>query len=217
MSAPTTPGRSPVWAGPLSLAATYGIEVSLFSSGYLDVSVPQVRLHALCIQAWISRQVGMGFPIRRSQDHSLVASFPGLFAGSNVLHRLLTPSHPPHALPSLITPTDDRLGHGDRHDPPVRPDRTIPARPDEAARPVDGQAPQCTDFRCHCYCATTSRYALVKEHPAGRPRDRGNAPPNRLLDAAGRRGGHRSEPTRPAGQSRSIGSAGCVSSRLAQP
>ena len=50
----------------------------------------------------------MGFPIRRSQDHSLVASFPGLIAGSNVLHRLLTPSHPPRALSSLITPTSGR-------------------------------------------------------------------------------------------------------------
>ena len=108
MSAPTTPGLSPVWANPFSLAATNGIEVSLFSSGYLDVSVPQVRLHALYIQAWISRQVGKGFPIRTSQDQSLVASSPGLIAGSNVLHRLLTPSHSPHALSSLITPTEDR-------------------------------------------------------------------------------------------------------------
>jgi len=29
-----------VWADPLSLAATYGIEVSFFSFRYLDVSVP---------------------------------------------------------------------------------------------------------------------------------------------------------------------------------
>ena len=31
-----------VWAVPLSLAATHGISVDFFSSGYLDVSVPQV-------------------------------------------------------------------------------------------------------------------------------------------------------------------------------
>ena len=30
-------------ASPLSLAATQGISVDFFSSGYLDVSVPQVR------------------------------------------------------------------------------------------------------------------------------------------------------------------------------
>ena len=108
MSVSATPARRRVWAIPFSLAATNGIEVSLFSSGYLDVSVPQVRLHALCIQAWMIRRSGPGCPIRKSQDHSLVASFPGLIAGSNVLHRLWTPSHPPRALSSLTTPTSDR-------------------------------------------------------------------------------------------------------------
>ena len=54
------------------------------------------------------RKAGKGSPIRTSQDHSLVASSPGLIAGSNVLHRLWTPSHPPHALSSLTTPTSDR-------------------------------------------------------------------------------------------------------------
>ena len=33
-----------VWAVPVSLAATQGIEFSFFSSGYLDVSVPLVSL-----------------------------------------------------------------------------------------------------------------------------------------------------------------------------
>ena len=31
-----------VWAVPISLAATFGIDLSFFSSGYLDVSVPRV-------------------------------------------------------------------------------------------------------------------------------------------------------------------------------
>ena len=35
-----------VWALPISLAATDGIDFSFFSTGYLDVSVHQVRLHA---------------------------------------------------------------------------------------------------------------------------------------------------------------------------
>ncbi len=34
--------RTPVWAPPRSLAATCGIDVSFFSSGYLDVSVRRV-------------------------------------------------------------------------------------------------------------------------------------------------------------------------------
>lgn len=40
LKAPTTPGRSLVWAIPISLAATDGIDVSFFSFRYLDVSVP---------------------------------------------------------------------------------------------------------------------------------------------------------------------------------
>ncbi len=42
-----------VWAAPLSLAATYGITLVFFSWGYLDVSVPPVRLIYLCIQYMI--------------------------------------------------------------------------------------------------------------------------------------------------------------------
>ena len=45
-----TPGLNPVWTTPLSLAATYGIAFAFFSSGYLDVSVHQVRFTHLCIQ-----------------------------------------------------------------------------------------------------------------------------------------------------------------------
>ena len=42
---PTTPRRKTfaVWAVPRSLAATQGIDFSFYSSGYLDVSVHQVR------------------------------------------------------------------------------------------------------------------------------------------------------------------------------
>jgi hypothetical protein len=42
-----------VWASPLSLAATDGITIVFFSCGYLDVSVPHVRLMRLCIQRMI--------------------------------------------------------------------------------------------------------------------------------------------------------------------
>ena len=38
----------PVWALPLSLAATQGISVDYFSSGYLDVSVHRVWLPSGC-------------------------------------------------------------------------------------------------------------------------------------------------------------------------
>jgi hypothetical protein len=42
-----------VWAVPRSLATTCGITIVFFSWGYLDVSVPPVRLMYLCIQYMI--------------------------------------------------------------------------------------------------------------------------------------------------------------------
>ena len=45
---PETAVTAPVWAIPFSLAATRGIDLSFFSSAYLDVSVQRVgfRLNA---------------------------------------------------------------------------------------------------------------------------------------------------------------------------
>jgi hypothetical protein len=43
----------------------------------------------------------LGCPIRKSSDLSLFSSSPKLIAASHVLHRLLTPRHPPCALSSL--------------------------------------------------------------------------------------------------------------------
>ena len=39
-----------VWTLPVSLAATKGISIDFYSSGYLDVSVRQVTFPTLCIQ-----------------------------------------------------------------------------------------------------------------------------------------------------------------------
>ena len=44
-----------VWALPFSLAATGGIAVAFFSSGYLDVSVHPLAFLALCVQARMTR------------------------------------------------------------------------------------------------------------------------------------------------------------------
>ncbi len=90
--------RIAVWALPRSLAATYGIDVSFSSSGYLDVSVPRVPLHTLWIGVWIQEGSSCGFPhsdIRGSRD---ICSSPRLFAAYHVLHRLSVPRHPPCAL-----------------------------------------------------------------------------------------------------------------------
>ena len=93
--------RTTVWALPISLAATLGIDFSFFSSGYLDVSVHRVPFHTLCIGVWIHEVFSCGFPhsdIRGSMD---ICSSPQLFAAYHVLLRLLVPRHPPCALVRL--------------------------------------------------------------------------------------------------------------------
>ena len=71
---------------PCSLAATWEIDVSFSSSGYLDVSVPRVPSHALWIGAWVLEVCSSGFPhsdIRGSMD---ICSSPQLFAAYHVFH-----------------------------------------------------------------------------------------------------------------------------------
>jgi hypothetical protein len=60
------------WPAPRSLATTSGISFDVFSFGYLDVSVPRVRLPHLWIQYRISLR--RGFPIRTSADQRSLAS-----------------------------------------------------------------------------------------------------------------------------------------------
>jgi hypothetical protein len=109
LKAPATPGRSPVWAVPLSLAATDGINVFFFSCRYLDVSVPCVRsvppMHSAAGGRMLPRP---GFPIQKSRDRRLFASFSGLIAGFHVFRRLSMPRHPPYALSNLTTFIDHR-------------------------------------------------------------------------------------------------------------
>ena len=54
--------RIPVWALPVSLAATPGIDVSFSSSGYLDVSVHRVPSVYLWIQYTVTGVLPAGFP-----------------------------------------------------------------------------------------------------------------------------------------------------------
>ncbi len=67
-----------VWAVPRSLAATWGIEVSFFSSGYLDVSVHPVFLHqAMCSPDDTAVLSAVGCPIRRSTGQCLLTAGRG--------------------------------------------------------------------------------------------------------------------------------------------
>lgn len=85
-----------VWALPLSLATTQGITIVFFSSRYLDVSVPWVRL-LRCDRRMTGLQPA-GLPHSEIHGSKLVCSSPWLIAAYHVLHRLLEPRHPPCAL-----------------------------------------------------------------------------------------------------------------------
>ena len=54
--------RTPVWALPVSLAATSGITVVFSSSGYLDVSVHRVPFLSLWIGLRMTEVCSAGFP-----------------------------------------------------------------------------------------------------------------------------------------------------------
>ena len=98
--------RTVVWALPVSLAATPGIDVSFFSSGYLDVSVHRVPLHTLWIGVWMIRVLRTGFPHSDICGSKIICISPQLFAAYHVFLRLLVPRHPPCALLRL---TNDRV------------------------------------------------------------------------------------------------------------
>ena len=89
------PFRSPLLRESRLLSLPAGTEMFHF---------PALPPPALCVQAGVTGNYARsGFPIRKSPDRSLVADSPGLIAGSNVLHRLLMPRHPPCALSNLAT------------------------------------------------------------------------------------------------------------------
>ena len=74
----------------------------LFSSRYLDVSVPSVSPTDLCIQSAVPRHYpGWVSPFGYLRVITLARSSPKHFVACHVLLRLLAPRHPPHALSSL--------------------------------------------------------------------------------------------------------------------
>ena len=90
---PAAASTAAVWAPPLSLAATRGIDVSFSSCGYWDVSVPRVR-PPFGVRALTAR----GLPHSDTPGSSRVCRSPGSFAARRVLRRLRKPRHPPCAL-----------------------------------------------------------------------------------------------------------------------
>ena len=101
--------RTPVWALPVSLAATPGIDVSFSSSGYLDVSVHRVPFLTLWIGVRIPEVCSGRFPHSEISGSMGICPSPKLFAAYHVFHRLLVPRHPPYALISI---TNSTSSHG---------------------------------------------------------------------------------------------------------
>ncbi len=98
--------RTAVWPPSISLAATLEIDVSFFSSGYLDVSVHRVPPACLLrtesfVQHAVAGVFPAGFPHSDTAGSRDICSSPALFAAYHVFHRLLVPRHPPCALISL--------------------------------------------------------------------------------------------------------------------
>ena len=105
--------RTMVWALPRSLAATYGIDVSFSSSGYLDVSVHRVPgvwlwIHHTSLKVYLSR-----FPHSEISGSKDICSSPKLIAAYHVFHRLLVPRHPPCALLRLTSSAKIRFSRVD--------------------------------------------------------------------------------------------------------
>ena len=90
---PDTAVTASVWATAISLAATLAIDVSFFSSSYLDVSVQRVssRLRVSGLQP-------DGLSHSDIRGSRLVCKSPRLFAAFHVLRRLQEPRHSPYAL-----------------------------------------------------------------------------------------------------------------------
>ena len=82
-----------VWAISLSLAATQEIDVSFFSSSYLDVSVQRVGSSFDVLGLLPS-----GLTHSEISGSILVCKSPELIAAYHVLRRLQEPRHPPFAL-----------------------------------------------------------------------------------------------------------------------
>ena len=87
-----------VWALSISLAATLKIDVSFFSSSYLDVSVQRV-----CPPYGVIAIQTIGLPHSDICGSIPVCESPQLFAAYHVLRRLQEPRHPPYALFYFLT------------------------------------------------------------------------------------------------------------------
>jgi hypothetical protein len=91
--------KLPVWPLPRSLAATWRIDVSFSSCGYLDVSVPRVPSVMTTLLIMLYQSISSdGFPHSEICALTDICSYTQLIAACHVLLRLPVPRHPPDAL-----------------------------------------------------------------------------------------------------------------------
>ena len=127
---PLSPHQS---AGPRSLVATRGVSIDFFSSGYLDISVPRVRLVTLCIQVtippkrWVSPFGHPRIKAYLSAPRGLSQTYTSFIAFCRQgIHRvrLVTWSYNPkpslRQLPGLGVGTLSPLGHVQKYAPSIR-------------------------------------------------------------------------------------------------
>ena len=105
--APTTPDLRPVWAFPLSLAATHGIS-NLIS---IPVGTKMFQFPTFAFITYVLSNkwqdiTPAGFPHSEISGSKPVNDSPKLIAAYHVLHRLPMPRHPPLALNSLSIKLD---------------------------------------------------------------------------------------------------------------
>src|SRR6266705_5379202 len=90
-----------VWAVPISLATTFGIEFLSFPPGTEMVHFPWFARARLWIHRAVLRFYRSGFPHSDIPGSMPACGSPRLIAACHVLHRLLLPRHSPCALSSL--------------------------------------------------------------------------------------------------------------------
>ena len=99
---PPNPKVRWVWAVPISLATTFGIEFLSLPPGTEMVHFPGLAHTRLCIQRAVTGVYPVGFLHSDIPGSMPACGSPKLIAACHVLHRLLLPRHPPYALSSLI-------------------------------------------------------------------------------------------------------------------
>ena len=138
------------WPGPRSLATTSGVSVDVLSSGYLDVSVPRVRLARLWIHRAIppKRWVAPFGNLRIKERSPLPGAYRSVPRPSSPLDAKASTRCPSFARPAPATSRPGRQAYPCLRMPRPDPDAAFTRMiVDAAAQPAAGIEPTTTS-RC---------------------------------------------------------------------